>query len=223
MKVVYSDDDIAVIIKPSGVSSQFMPDGRGAPDILKAQMNCMIYPVHRLDAATSGLMVYAKSKRAASVLSRDIADGNFRKEYIALVHGVPSPVSGEYADFLYHDSAKNKSFAVRRERPGVRKALLEYETVKTVKTDSGDVSVVRVFPKTGRTHQIRVQFASRRMPLVGDKKYGAHDGEKRLALFCRRLGFRHPETGEDMTFSVPNSEIGIFDSVFMNPSAASEK
>lgn len=223
MKVVFSDDDIAVIIKPPWVSSQSMPDGHGVPDILKSQMNCMIYPVHRLDAATSGLMVYAKSKRAASEISRDIVTGCFYKEYIALVHGVPSPKVGEYEDLLYHDVVKNRSFVVQRERKSVRRALLTYETVNTVNTESGDVSIVRIYPKTGRTHQIRVQFATREMPLVGDKKYGAKDNENRLALCCRRLDFKHPTTGEDLTFIIPSSEIEILDSVRKKPSAAAEK
>ena len=223
MKVVYSDNNIAVIIKPPWMSSQFMPDGHGAPDVLKEKLNCMIYPVHRLDAATSGLMVYAKSKHAAAVISRGILNGSFFKEYVALVHGIPSPAVGKYEDLLYHDTAKNKTFVVDRERNSVRTALLSYETVKTLKTESGDVSVVRIVPKTGRTHQIRVQFASRQMPLVGDKKYGARDDEKRLALCCRRLDFTHPETGEELTFIIPDSEIEIFDYIRKKPPVTADR
>lgn len=200
MKIVYSDRDIAVIVKPSGISSQSTPDRKGVPDLLSTELNGEIYTVHRLDEATAGLMVYARTKEAAAVLSRDLADRLFEKEYIARVHGIPEPPEGECNDLLFRDRAKNKSYVVKRERKGVKKASLEYTTLKTNETENGTVSTVRIKLHTGRTHQIRVQFSSRKMPLVGDGKYGARDGENKLALFCCRLSFKHPSTGEALTF-----------------------
>lgn len=207
MEIIYSDRDISVVIKPAGMSSQSMPDGTGAPDVIGREENCTVYPVHRLDTATAGVMVYAKNKSAAAALSRDIAGGAFEKEYVALVHGAPSPEKGEFCDLLFRDASKNKSYVVKRERRGVKKASLEYETLCTRETDFGTVSAVRIRLQTGRTHQIRVQFASRKLMLVGDGKYGARDGAKNLALFCRRLSFPLPSTGERLTFeAVPPFE-----------------
>ena len=200
MKIVYSDPDIAVIIKPTGMSSQSTSDKSGVPDKLTEMLGGEFFAVHRLDEATAGLMVYARSAHAAAVLSRDIAERRFEKDYIARVHGVPVPPSGEYSDFLFHDRTKNKSYVVSRERKGVKKAVLEYRTLKTEQTENGWISTVLVHLKTGRTHQIRVQFAARKTPLVGDGKYGARDGEKTLSLFCCRLSFIHPAAGRKMTF-----------------------
>lgn len=207
MNTVYSDSAVAVIIKPAGMQSQSTPKGDGVPDILAREYGCSVFPVHRLDFATAGLMVYAKSSAAAAALSRQITEGIFKKEYIAVVHGVPTPPVGEYTDLLYHDKNKNKSYVVKRERRGVRSASLTYDMLKTGETALGTLSAVRIRLKTGRTHQIRVQFASRSMPLVGDSRYGAADGEKRLALFSTFLSFSHPSTGKTMSFEEDFSDL----------------
>lgn len=192
MKILYEDKYIICAVKDPGVPSQKdMTGRRDMTDFLKEICGGEVFVVHRLDTATGGVMVYAKSSRAAGRMSEALASGE--KEYFARVYGEPG--DGIMRDFLYHDKRINKSFIVDKERKGVKEAVLEY---KTVKTENG-ISTVSVILHTGRTHQIRVQFASRGYPLVGDGKYGAKDNEP-LALHCRRLTFFHPFSGEKMNF-----------------------
>ena len=201
MEIRYQDDEIAVIVKPAGMASQLTPEGNDCVTALRGLTGGEIYAVHRLDTPTAGVMVYAKTKQAAAFLSREIAEGRFRKEYLALVHGCPESPAGDMEDWLFKD-ARGKTFVVKRERKGVKKARLSYETLRTFPDDKyGELSLVRVRLHTGRTHQIRVQFASRKMPLLGDGKYGAKDNAPFLGLACVRLTFRHPESGEEMTFA----------------------
>lgn len=192
MKILYQDKHIICAVKDPGVPSQ--PDMSGRRDmteILREMCGCEIFVVHRLDTATGGVMVYAKTSAAAGKMTEALSAGE--KEYTARVHGEPG--EGEMRDFLYHDKRINKSFVVDKERKGVKDALLEY---KTLEVNDG-ISKVSVILHTGRTHQIRVQFSSRGFPLVGDGKYGAKDNLP-LALHCCRLTFTHPYTGEKMTF-----------------------
>ena len=146
-------------------------------------------------------MVYAKTQKAAAKLSRDISEHRFYKEYLAILHGVPEENSGTLCDLLFHDRAKNKSYAVKRERSGVKKAELEYKLLETKEIKGEKYSLLRVVLHSGRAHQIRVQFASRKMPLSGDRKYGAKDTAKTLGLLSAKLKFTHPETGESLEFS----------------------
>lgn len=202
MKILFEDKDIIVCIKPVGILSQ--ADSGGGDSMisrLSSYTGNVVYPLHRLDKEVGGVMVFAKTKKAASVLSRAIANKNFKKEYIACVHGEPTETKGEMRDLLFKDTRKNKSFVVKRERKGVKEALLEYEVIKTFKREDESYSVVKILLHTGRTHQIRVQFASRKMPLAGDKKYGAKDVFKNIALWSFCIGFNHPESGETMKFS----------------------
>lgn len=202
MDILYEDSAVVVCIKPQGVLSQSDKNG-GESMITRLQTHTggEIYPVHRLDKETGGVMVYAKTKKAAATLSRDISEHRFYKEYLALVHGVPEENSGTLCDLLFHDKAKNKSYVVKRERAGVKKAELYYEVLETKEIKGEKYSLLRVVLHTGRTHQIRVQFASRKMPLSGDRKYGAKDTAKTLGLLSARLKFTHPETGESLEFS----------------------
>ena len=201
MEILYEDPSVIVVIKPQGILSK--SDKKGGESMitkLQAHTGGEVYPVHRLDKETGGVMVYAKTQKAAAALSRDISEHRFYKEYLALVHGVPEKQSDTLCDLLFHDKAKNKSYAVKRERGGVKKAELYYELLETVEKDGEKYSLLRVELHTGRTHQIRVQLASRKMPLSGDRKYGARDGRNELALWARRLRFTHPETKEVMEF-----------------------
>ena len=201
MEILYEDGDIIVIVKPTGMASQLTPDGSDCVTALAARTGGDIFPVHRLDTAARGVMVYAKNKRAAAFLSKEIAEGRFYKEYAALVHGRPEPPEGTMEDWLFKDRS-NKTYVVKRERKGVKKALLTYRTEETFSTEKyGEVSRVAVRLQTGRTHQIRVQFASRQRPLLGDGKYGAKDNAPFLGLASRKLTFRHPGTGEEMAFA----------------------
>lgn len=199
MEKLFENSEIIVIVKPAGISSE----ENGKDNVIKRLREIYgiseIYTVHRLDQVTSGVMVYAKTKNAASFLTKQITENTFTKEYHAVVHGVMEEEKGEFCDLLFKDSAKNKSFVVKRERKGVKKASLSYETVKT----EGELSLVKIRLHTGRTHQIRVQFSSRKHPVYGDGKYGASDNIPFIALFSSSLTFYDPETKKQMTFSAP--------------------
>ena len=195
-EVLYQDKDLVVCRKAPGLLSE----GEG-PDslvtLLSRQCGVPVYPVHRLDRGAAGLMVFARSQASAAALSRAVQEKRLNKEYFALVSGVPTPAAGEMIDFLFKDSQKGKVFAVKRPRKGVREARLTYRTLWSGGAEP--VSLVRILLDTGRTHQIRVQFSSRGMPLLGDGKYGSRvKGE--LALFSCALGFPHPVTGQRMEF-----------------------
>ncbi len=199
--VLYEDNDIIACIKPCGVLSQSDEQGReNMIDILKENTDSDIFPLHRLDREVGGVMVFAKSKKAAAVLSRDISENLFKKQYIAMVHNAPIESKGVMRDLLFKDSRKNKSFVVKNARKGVKEALLEYETLKTLIIDNEQYSIIKVLLHTGRTHQIRIQFASRKMPLVGDKKYGAKDSFKNIGLWSYKLSFKHPVSRKELSF-----------------------
>ena len=171
-------------------------------DLLSAQLGGEIYPVHRLDRQVGGVMVYAKTQRAAAELSRAIQQGTMIKEYLAVVRGGPEEDAGEMQDLLLHDARKNKSYVVSRMRAGVKKARLSYRVL--VRKEDRTLVQVRLF--TGRTHQIRVQFASRQLPLLGDGRYGGGSGE--LALWSVRLTFRY--RGKELCFTeLPESLGGL--------------
>lgn len=208
MKILFEDDFIIVAIKPIGILSQ--ADSHGGESMISMLENHTggsIYPLHRLDREVGGVMVYAKTQKAAAILSKDIAERNFKKEYIALVHGNPQESSGEMQDLLFKDSSKNKVFVVKKERKGVKKASLEYEVLNTSECENDMYSVVRILLHTGRTHQIRVQFAFRKMPLAGDRKYGARDNFKEIGLWSYRLNFAHPKTKEPLIFKAEPENI----------------
>ena len=187
MEILYSDKNIAVCIKPVGLDSELE-----VPQELKAALGGDIFPIHRLDQNVGGVMVYARTKLAAAKLSKSVQDGLMVKEYVAMVHGAP-PESGDWTDLLFKDSRKNKVFVVKKERKGVKLARLEYQCLR-----SGEKSLVHVRLHTGRSHQIRVQFASRGFPLVGDHKYGSRDEMAAPMLFSCRISF--PWNGETKVF-----------------------
>ena len=174
MELLYCDKDIVVCVKPVGMDAEF--------DV-PAALGGEIFPVHRLDKNVGGVMVYAKTRQAAAALSRAVQEGTMVKEYVALVHGCP-PETGDWEDLLWKDSRKNKVFVVKRERRGVKKARLEFRRLT-----AGEASLVRIRLHTGRSHQIRVQFASRKFPLVGDHKYGSRDEATVPMLFSCKLTF----------------------------------
>lgn len=178
MEILYSDKALAVCVKPVGLDSE-----QEVPAALIQVLGGEIYPIHRLDKNVGGVMVYARTRQAAAALSRAIQEGSMVKEYVALVHGTP-PEAGDWEDLLFKDSAKNKVFVVKKERKGVKKARLGYRVLT-----SGPDSLVRIRLHTGRSHQIRVQFASRGYPLAGDHKYGARDDLSAPMLFSCRVSF----------------------------------
>jgi len=201
MQILFEDEEIVVCVKPRGILSQ--ADSNGGISMiteLADKCGCAIYPLHRLDKEVGGVMVYAKTKFAAAFLSNEIKAHKFVKEYIALVHSKPQNKSGEMRDLLFKDSRKNKSFVVKRERKGVKEAILEYELIESFLIENREYSKVKIRLHTGRTHQIRVQFASRKMPLIADKKYGANDSFKTIGLWSYRISFTHPKTEEKLSF-----------------------
>lgn len=207
MDILFQNKEILVCIKPAGVASQ---EGKGEnmPCLLRELCHCdSIYPVHRLDTVTSGIMVYAKTSVAAAFLTKQISENRFIKEYTAVVHGIVTPEKGIMEDFLFKDSKKNKSFVVKRERKGVKKAVLGYETLENTEK----LSLVKIKLHTGRTHQIRVQFSSRKHPVYGDGKYGASDNLPYIALFAHSLTFTDPESKKEMTFTAPFPYMDILD------------
>ncbi len=201
MKVIFEDEHIIVCIKPIGIVSQFSENENNMISLLKEYCSCNIYPLHRLDREVGGIMVFAKNKKSAAILSRDISEQRLKKCYLALIHGIPEQKSGELRDYLFKDSKKNKSYVVSRVRKGVKEAVLEYEVLSTKQFAGNDYSVVKILLHTGRTHQIRVQFSHRKHPLVADRKYGANDNFKEIGLWSYKLKFNHPISNEWLEFS----------------------
>ena len=187
MDILYSDKQIVVCTKPVGLDSE-----KDAPEALKEQLGGEIFPIHRLDQNVGGVMVFARTKQSAASLSKSVQEGSMVKEYVAMVHGTP-PESGDWEDLLWKDSKRNKVFVVKRQRAGVKKARLEF-----TRQTAGEESLVRIRLHTGRSHQIRVQFASRGFPLVGDHKYGSRDEKTAPMLFSCRITF--PYRGESRQF-----------------------
>lgn len=187
MQLLYSDSQLAVCVKPVGLDSEHQ-----LPQLLQQALGGDIFPIHRLDLNVGGVMVYARTRTAAAALSRSIQEGSLVKEYLAQVHGQP-PQWGDLQDLLWKDSRKNKVFVVRRQRSGVKDARLQY-----TRLSDGPDSLVHIRLYTGRSHQIRVQFASRGYPLVGDHKYGARDSLTAPRLFSCRVQF--PWRGKALCF-----------------------
>jgi len=194
--ILYHDESLAVCLKPPGTDAE----GAGMPRLLAAQLGAEeVFCVHRLDRAVGGVMVYALSGAAAAGLSAALREGRLRKEYLAVVHGAPAAPEGTLRDLLFHDRVKNKSYVVARRRAGVREAVLDYRA----EAEAEGLSLLAVRLQTGRTHQIRVQLAARKTPLVGDAKYGSPRRDCPIALWSHALGFRHPVSGEALSFSAP--------------------
>lgn len=196
MEILYADSTLLVCVKPAGVLSTDEPGG--VPELAREALGdgqADVRTVHRLDRAAGGLMVLARTARAASALSAQIREGGFEKEYLAVVHGL-TPEKGELRDLMLRDKARKMSFVTETPGKGVQEARLCFET-----WGRGEgLSLVHVRLDTGRTHQIRVQFSSRGFPLWGERKYSTPGDEGELALFSCALGFTHPETGERLRF-----------------------
>ena len=203
MELIYQDKDIVVCVKPSRVLSTDEPGG--VPELVRQELGdekADVRTVHRLDRVVSGLMVLARNAQAASELSRQIRDGEFQKEYLAVVHGTPEG-SGTLKDLLARDKARKMTMVATEPGKGVQEAILHYQRLATTQ----DLSRVRIQLETGRTHQIRVQFSSRGMPLVGERKYAVLEDDCQIALWSYRLGFTHPATGQLMDFTLEPPEI----------------
>ena len=195
MEIIYQDKDIVVCVKPPRVLSTDEPGG--VPDLVREALgDTNIRTVHRLDRTVSGLMVLARRSKAASELSRQIREGEFQKEYVAVVHGHPDQNSGELRDLLLRNKQERKTYIVGEPGKDVQEAILTYQVLNHTE----NMTRIRIQLHTGRTHQIRVQFSGRGWPLVGDRKYGIPDSAEEIALWSCRLAFKHPYNGKSMEF-----------------------
>lgn len=202
MELLYADRHIAVCVKQAGMLSQDSGEN-SVPFALRQQLDAEeVHVVHRLDREVGGVMVYALTKKAAAGLSKAVQAHQLKKIYHAVLRGIPKEPGGVLEDLLFHDKMKNKTYVVNRVRKGVKDARLEYTVLRT----AGERALVRIRLHTGRTHQIRVQFASRQLPLVGDGKYGGKEAGSALGLWSTELSFPHPITGKTMTFTAKPPE-----------------
>ncbi|MCQ2429045.1 MAG: RluA family pseudouridine synthase [Clostridia bacterium] len=192
VNILYEDAALVIAEKPAGMPSQ--PDPNGQPDLYSALSVSRpgLSLIHRLDTPTGGVMVFGKTSQTAAALSAAVQDHNvFIKEYLCVLSSAPDEPDGEMSDLLFHDSVRNKTYPVDRKRAGAKSARLAYRVVSTL-PDRHTLVLVRLY--TGRTHQIRAQFAARGLPLVGDGKYGSREKAPSLALWAVRLTFPHPLT-----------------------------
>jgi len=198
LEILYADRDILVCIKPARVLSTDEPGG--LPSLVREALGeekADVRTVHRLDRVVSGVMVLARNAKAASELSRQIRDNEFEKEYLAIVHGKPEQDCGTLTDLLYGDKARRMTMVASEPDKGVQEAILDYQVQNT----NQNMSRVEIQLRTGRTHQIRVQFTSRNLPLVGERKYCTLEDPCEIALWSHRIAFTHPGTGEQVEFS----------------------
>lgn len=196
--ILYQDSSILVCLKPAGVLSTDEPGG--LPELLRHTLgdeNACVRTVHRLDRVVSGLMVLARTPESASELSRQIREQAFQKEYLAVVHGCPDTPAGCYRDLLVRCKEEHKTYVTHTPGKGVQEAALTYQVLGRQET----VSLVRIQLLTGRTHQIRAQFSSRELPLVGDRKYSLLPDECPIALWSYTLSFRHPVSHSPISFT----------------------
>lgn len=197
MEIIYKDPDIVVCVKPPRVLSTDEPGGM--PELVREALGdpkADVRTVHRLDRVVSGLMVLARSAKAASELSRQIREDQFQKEYLAVVHGILPDAQGRLTDLLLRNKQERKTYIVTAPGKGVQEAILDYRVLNTAE----DLSRVQIRLITGRTHQIRAQFSGRGYPLVGDRKYATLEDPCEIALWSHRLAFTHPASGKPMEF-----------------------
>lgn len=203
-EVLYEDAALCVCVKAPGLLSE-SGSGNNLPDLLSAYYQSQSKPdfiatVHRLDRIVGGLMVFSRDPKLTGTLVRAIAERQVQKDYYAVLRGVPEEAHGTLDDLLFRDASKNKTYVVDRMRRGVRPARLEYRVIETVQDGEQPLTLVRIRLHTGRTHQIRAQFASRRLPLLGDIRYGSKDSRCEAALWSCALAFHHPADGRKMNF-----------------------
>ena len=207
LNILYEDNHIIVVEKPSGILSQ--ADHTNDIDMLtlikryikeryQKPGNVYLGLVHRLDRMTSGVMVFAKTSKAASRLSEQVREKIFKKRYLAVVDGKFEQKQGILEDYLYKDERNNMSKVVNKDKKNAKLAKLDYEVLAY--NEVKNLSLVRVNLHTGRHHQIRVQLSHAGHSIFGDQKYGTRGQGKQIALWAYELTIQHPITKEEMTF-----------------------
>lgn len=194
LEILHKTKDFVIVLKPAGMPTQSDTSGDDDAMLLTGRKlsdmgeSSDLWLVHRLDRVVGGLVVFARNKETAAVLSELVGGGGMEKEYLAVVEGRAE--GGIMRDFLFKDSKKGKSFVADTERRGAKEAVLEYTPIAFSETERGVYTLVRIKLHTGRFHQIRAQFSSRGHSLVGDGKYGSHDNKAKMpSLFASRLSF----------------------------------
>lgn len=216
LNVIYEDNHIIVVEKPVNIPSQ--EDKTGDNDmitIVKEYLkekynkpgNVYLGLVHRLDRPVGGIMVFAKTSKAASRLSESIRTNEFKKTYLAIVNNTKLENEAIFEDYLYKDETLNKSMVVAKGKHGAKLARLKYTIRKSIE----NLSLVEIELETGRHHQIRVQFASRGNSLYGDQKYGKGPSSTQIALWAYKLEFKHPTQDKIMKFECMPKSIGIWE------------
>ena len=211
--ILYETKDILVCVKPSGTLSERSEDANSLPLIIETECaaqkrHISLFTVHRLDREVCGVMVYAKNPIAAKNLSEQISNRNFHKEYLAIVEGTLEKDSDVLTDLLFKDSRKNKTYVVDRNRKGVKDASLEYTTLER----QNGTSLLKIILHTGRTHQIRVQFASRGCPIIGDRKYGSQKNLREITLCSHKIEFDDPVSKKHLSFTYLPTALDIWNS-----------
>ena len=205
VQILYQDRDLLLVRKPAGIPSQ--PDPSGQKDLLTElqEDHPTASLIHRLDTPTGGVMVFGLTSKATAKLCSLVQDhSQFRKEYLAVLSSPPPEAEGRLTDYLFHDKQKNKSFVTDGGRKGSKEAVLDYRVLSS-HPDGHTLVLVRLH--TGRTHQIRVQLASRGLPLMGDGKYGSREKAPYIGLWAFKLTFPHPMTGKELTAAaIPDTE-----------------
>lgn len=207
IKIIYEDNHLLVVEKPVNILSQ--EDDTGDTDILSVLKNDIkirydkpgnVYLglVHRLDRPVGGVMVFAKTSKAASRLSEDIRNMEFKKTYLAVINGIPDKIEGRLEDFLAKDTSVNKVSVVNKDFPSAKKAILDYKLIGS----RDGLSLVTINLITGRPHQIRVQFSNSGYPLYGDQKYGTEKNpiRRQIALWSNKIICNHPTSRKKMEF-----------------------
>ena len=215
MKIIYEDNHIIVVEKPVNIPSQ--ADKTGDEDMLtlvkkyikeKYNKPGEVYfgLVHRLDRPTGGVMVFAKTSKAASRLSEQVRNKDFVKKYLCIIDGKMEKEEGTLKDYLYKNEKNNMSRIAKPNEKNAKEAILDYKIIKY--NEEINLSVAEILLHTGRHHQIRVQFSSRNHSLYGDQKYGTRGRGKQLALWAYSLSILHPITKERMEFKAYPEKIG---------------
>ncbi len=206
--ILHEDNHVIVVLKPQNVAC--CPDESGDDnlfDCIKRYLketyqkpgNVFLGLVHRLDRPTGGVMVFAKTSKGAARLSEQMKNGGFEKKYLAVLCGVPSRKQATLKNYLRKSTVNNTVYVCTQTEEGAKYAELDYE----IREEKGGLSLAEIKLHTGRTHQIRVQFAAINCPVYGDMRYGGDKAVKgKLALWAYSLRFTHPTTGEKMRFEI---------------------